>query len=115
MPKPRSSVVCVWAASTIIANGCHPQGVPRSVPTHPPVIAVASGGAHVGRPWVDLAPNATAGSIAIDVGDARPLQTSATATPLSTRETDALLARLEPLPGDGAAVPIVRPPSAPPP
>ncbi len=68
-------MVCVWAASTIIADGCHPQGVPRSAATQPPGIAVASGGAHGGRPWVDLAPGATAGSIAIDVGDAQPLQT----------------------------------------
>jgi uncharacterized protein YfaS (alpha-2-macroglobulin family) len=75
-----------------------------------PTPAAAPGG----RPTVTIV-DASLGALTANVGATGNISTNAPVTSLSQAETDALLARLEPLPAvDNSAAPTMRPASAPP-
>lgn len=110
------SVVCVWTAWAVAFGGCRtPQ--PVAVRPHPvsTVEAVAPPPAPGGRPTVAIV-DEPRGALTTTVGATGNVSSTAPITPLSKADTEALLARLEPLPAiDNHAAPALRPASAQPP
>jgi hypothetical protein len=109
------SVVCVWTAWAVAFGGCR---TPQPVAVRPHVVSSAPSTpppAPGGRPTVAIV-DANLGVLKATVGATVNISTSSPVTSLSQAETDALLARLEPLPAlDNSAAPALRPASAPPP
>ncbi|MCX5745137.1 MAG: hypothetical protein NT062_21845, partial [Proteobacteria bacterium] len=109
----------MWVAGSIVGGGCRapaPTPIrddpPRPMP--PAAIAVDTIGP---RPQVPLTPGAPSATGALTIGlvAAPPAPPPPTITTITRGETDALLARLEPLPDVAASpAPIVRPPATPP-
>ena len=115
------SLICVWAAATTATGGCRtpPPPVrpapPPFVATAPVLQAPATSGA---RGAVPLDPSRKDGALTSRTPDAQIASPDITISTLSAAETQALLARLEPLPDLSAAnanPPTVRAPSLPPP
>jgi hypothetical protein len=84
---------------------------------HEPARAPASVTKPTGRAEVAIDNGASEdGTLTATLAAATTVSTAATVTTLGANETQALLARLEPLPNvDNASAPVLRPPSAPPP
>ncbi len=103
------------------AAGCRPAvavSQPSALPDRNAPAALAAGSAATGRAQVKIEDDGAAGALTVRLPDARPVVAAAVVTPLAATETQALLARLEPLPdptAENATAPAMRPPSAPPP
>jgi len=99
-------------------SGAAPAPKPNAVAK--PAIAVTAPPppvAPAGRPQVTLVPNSDgAGSLTSTLDPVKPAAAGALVSTLSQRETDALIARLEPLPDlSGKPAPVMRAPSLAPP
>lgn len=112
------SVVCVWVASSIAVGGCRAPAVRTPVAKPDKVIAAGQPLTPGGRGTVAIDSTSTTGALTVTTPDPRTQATAVTASLLSAQETQALIARLEPLPDlakPNAKAPSVRPASAPPP
>ncbi|HEY4059946.1 MAG TPA: alpha-2-macroglobulin family protein, partial [Kofleriaceae bacterium] len=107
----------MWLAAAIAVGGC--GGAARPVkpvamaPAEPPAAAPAP---RVERPQTSLA-KSDAPTMTMTIADGPPAIPSAVPTPLDEKATNALLARLEPMPDVTTGNPLeptLRPPSAPP-
>ncbi len=111
------SLVCVWTAAAVATGGCR---TPRSVAPHTPAATPASatgGPLATGRPYDGHdAYHSVDGKLTATLATAQLVSNDATITDLSAAQTEALLARMEPLPDVSTApAPPLRPPSAAPP
>src|SRR5262245_54699718 len=113
------SLVCVWAVGVVAGGGCKtgqlaPQVAAPKAPATPIAQPVSIGS---GRAIVSIDPDPPVeGAITAKVGGPRSVSPDVQITTMSTAETAALLARLEPLPASGGkASPTMRAPSLSPP
>ncbi|MEO8843825.1 MAG: alpha-2-macroglobulin family protein [Kofleriaceae bacterium] len=118
MRRPFYSLVSVWAAVTTIVGGC-PASQPVARPVAPPTVATTKPAPVVphGRPEVTIEPTPpSGGEMALEL-ETPPVEATAGVSvhELPPAETQALLARLEPLPAAVGPAPVMRPPSAMPP
>ncbi|HEY5933856.1 MAG TPA: alpha-2-macroglobulin family protein, partial [Kofleriaceae bacterium] len=105
-------------ASSIAVGGCRAPAVRKPVDKADPVIAAGKPFLPGGRGTVAIDPTSSSGALTVTTPDPRTQATTVTASLLSPQETQALIARLEPLPDlakHNARAPSVRPASAPPP
>lgn len=118
-PKWFRSLLCVWTACAVLVSGCHPPKQRVAGPNVAPITPAASGAtsAATGRAHVAIDSSAgDDGKVTATLAAAATVSTDAEVTTLDRATTNALLARLEPLPTFGtAAAPVIRPASAPPP
>jgi hypothetical protein len=107
----------MWTAQAVLAAGCHPPLTPRSA--KPLVTAAPPAQPGAARPdgRAQVVIDSTAGEdgkLTATVAAAPAVSTDAVVTPLAEVDTQALLARMEPLPAVmNAAAPVMRPPSPP--
>src|SRR5437016_4337914 len=93
------SLVCVWTAAAVATGGCRtPQQVAPQKPIVTPGAAKPPAPLAGGRPTVAFATDDSNGTLTATLAAAQLVSTGATVTDLSTAETEALLARMEPLP-----------------
>lgn len=118
---PVRSFLCAWLAASIATSGCRtpqtppPSSAPKVTPGTPP-IAPPTTGAN-GRPQVQIE-DVAAGRLTTTTSNVRADSTKAEISNLTDAETQALHARMEPLPdlaAFNATAPVLRPPSAAPP
>ncbi len=115
------SLLCVWTAGAVLASGCHPRqrpDTPRVTSISPGTVTPAAAPTGSGG-RAQVAIDADAGDdgrLTATLGAASVVSTEAVITALDPATTQALLARLEPLPTvQNAAAPVIRPSSKAPP
>src|SRR4051812_30767202 len=93
------SIVCAWAAATMITGGCRTPAavVQRPAPT-PAKAALAAPTAPMVRPLVPLQLAEEDGKLVTTLGEAGAAPVNGEVSTLSPAETQSLLAQLEPLP-----------------
>src|SRR5688572_2585079 len=97
MRRGLRSVVCVWTAWMVAFGGCRPPQ-PTSVKTRVvPTVSQLPLASPSGRQTVAIV-DEPRGALTLAIGSTGASATNAQVTSLTQAETDALLARLEPLP-----------------